>query len=99
MKWYTYIILVVVFLVMGWFTTTGVKSQWVRLGDVFLLGPFLIWAATQVEQWWVKVLLVTFGASTIAYNARNWLTENKPKSITISHPASWGIRRPTSRIH
>lgn len=89
MEGYIIAILVILFLVAGWFTSSGVKSQWVRLGDVFLLGPFLIWVATQVQQRWVKVLLIAFGASTMAYNARNWLHERAPRDVAITHPASW----------
>lgn len=66
-----------VFLVVGWLATTGVKSQWVRLIDVFVYGPFLIWVAFQVKPVWAKVLLLFLGATTITYNARNWLAENK----------------------
>ena len=89
MNWYIIFGLIIIFLVVGWFTTSGIKSQLIRLGDIFLFGPFLIWTATQVEYWWAKVILIAFGASTMAYNARNWLYENRAKNVAISHPSSW----------
>jgi hypothetical protein len=72
-----YVILIVIFLVIGWYSTTGVKSQLVRLGDVFIFGPFLIWCAFMVEARWLKVGLIAFGATTISYNAKNWIHKNR----------------------
>ena len=44
------IVLIAIGLILGYITTTGVKSQWVRLIDVFIYGPLLIWAgATQIK--------------------------------------------------
>lgn len=52
------------------------KSQWVRLLDVFVLGPFMIWYAlstwTTVEPAAAMGLLVA-GVLTIVYNGANWL--------------------------
>lgn len=52
------------------------KSQWVRLLDVFVLGPFMIWYAlstwTAVEPAVAAGLLVG-GVLTIVYNGANWL--------------------------
>ena len=52
------------------------KSQWVRLLDVFILGPFMIWYAlstwTAVEPAVAAGLLVG-GVLTIVYNGANWL--------------------------
>jgi len=52
------------------------KSQSIRLLDVFVLGPWLIWlgardtaALTQRE----RTLLTLAGAATVGYNARNYL--------------------------
>ena len=57
------------------------KSQWVRLLDVFVLGPFMIWyalatvPATQEEdgRYGVAALaLFVAGVLTIVYNGINW---------------------------
>lgn len=75
MKLYVFILLILISLLVGWLTTTGVKSQFVRLGDILLYGPFLIWVATMIEETWIKVILIIMGGTTIAYNARNWFSE------------------------
>ncbi len=49
------------------------KSQTVRLADIFVYGPFMIWAATRKEiPTWGKWLLGSLGIGTIYYNARNY---------------------------
>ena len=62
---------------------TADKSQWVRLLDVFVLGPFMIWyalatapaAATSdtVLPHGVPVALFIAGVLTIVYNGSNWM--------------------------
>jgi hypothetical protein len=90
MQWYVYAILIAIFLVIGWFATKGIKSQFILLANVFVYGPFLIWVATQIEETFVKVFLLLLGATTITYNARNWWQVHTfVKDSTITHPASW----------
>lgn len=51
------------------------KSQPIRLMDVFLLGPFMIWfgiVATEIE-FMFRVGMVASGALTIIYNGLNYL--------------------------
>lgn len=52
------------------------KSQWVRLLDVFVLGPFMIWYAlatwSAVDPLAGLALLIS-GVLTIVYNGANWL--------------------------
>jgi hypothetical protein len=51
-----------------------VKTQMTRLMDVFLLGPFMVYAATKIppKHQAIKCLLVFAGWGTIAYNAHNF---------------------------
>lgn len=50
------------------------KTQTVRLLDVFLIGPVMIWAAVApVVPRSVKLALLIFGVATIVYNGRNYL--------------------------
>jgi len=61
----------------GWFSATGFgKGQGVRLIDIFLYGPYLIYLGMKktytfslIEQ----VFLLFLGATTITYNARNYV--------------------------
>lgn len=50
------------------------KGQIPRLWDVFVLGPAMIWAASQRKPLppAVRVLLFTAGVATIVYNGRNY---------------------------
>ncbi len=57
------------------------KSQPTRLWDVFLLGPFLMWAGTQQRlPQWARTGLVVSGLFTIWYNAENYrrIEQGKP---------------------
>lgn len=77
---FTVQMMVIAGLILGWLVTTGVKTQWVRLLDIILLGPFLIWLAFKVRKpKIVKLLLAFFGSTTISYNLRNYNHERKAK--------------------
>ncbi len=72
------ILLTIVFFVMGWVLATGTgKTQWVRLVDIVLYGPYLIYLSQQSESYQFsdleKVFLLFLGATTITYNLRNYL--------------------------
>ncbi len=51
------------------------KTQRVRLFDVLVLGPFMIWFADQADDspYEARLALAAAGFATIAYNARNYL--------------------------
>ena len=48
------------------------KSQQVRLIDVFLLGPFLMWTGTRARTPTERTVLILSGAGTVLYNWRNY---------------------------
>lgn len=65
-------------LLLGWVSTEGSKSQSIRLLDIFLLGPLMIYVAiTSYFQIVIHptyiLLLLFFGATTISYNLKNYL--------------------------
>jgi len=64
---------------LGWVSTQGTKSQWVRLLDVFVYGPILIYAGYLLwkENVWFAGALILMGASTITYNLRNYIEISK----------------------
>lgn len=55
--------------------TPDVKAQWVRLFDVFVLGPAMVYAATKLprSQQTLAWFIGAMGVSTTLYNGRNWL--------------------------
>ena len=51
------------------------KGQGLRLIDVLVLGPFMIWAGVQRSRSeWVSAALVGAGLLTIGFNLDNYLT-------------------------
>ena len=59
---------------MAWIDTQG-KTQTIRLADVFLIGPLMIWGGAELaDRYPVRGhVLALFGIATIGYNARNYL--------------------------
>jgi len=57
------------------------KTQEIRLMDIFLLSPFLIWfgiTAIGVPQW-AKWVMIMSGILTAWYNGRNYLRKKRKK--------------------
>lgn len=53
----------------------GVKAQPVRLLDVFLIGPMMIWGGSALDESGhpiAGVALALMGLATIGYNGRNY---------------------------
>jgi len=53
------------------------KSQQIRLADVFVIGPTMLWAADRLWRVYkdrnlATVALAIFAVATVLYNARNW---------------------------
>ena len=85
-------LVVVIGLVLGYLTTKGTKSQWIRLIDIFVIGPLMIYLGyhvvlseqTRVSPNWllqiVALVIVFFGATTMTYNLRNYIHQSKNNS-------------------
>jgi len=57
------------------------KTQEIRLMDIFMLAPFLVWfgaTATGVPQW-AKIVMIISGILTAWYNGRNYLRKRRKK--------------------
>ena len=56
-------------------TECDVKGQNIRLVDVFVLGPFMVWVGAKAEgiPAWAKYTMVASGVATIAFNGVNYL--------------------------
>ena len=54
---------------------TSPKTQTVRLGDVFLLAPFMVYAASKIQKGHevTRWVLIAAGVGTALYNAKNYL--------------------------
>lgn len=55
------------------------KTQTIRLIDVGVIGPVMIWAGLQVKPLpqWAKSFMVVTGAATIIYNWRNYQRQQR----------------------
>lgn len=64
------------------------KTQNVRLIDVFVLGPFMIWAGYQLKNDLAKAAMIAAGAATIAYNWQNYEHYSKGGYVPHLHTES-----------
>lgn len=83
------IIAIFVGFALGWMSTTGSKSQYVRLGDIFIFGPIIIYAGLQVEDNdLLSIILIIIGASTMAYNYKNYEAERQKQGQETLPPSA-----------
>ena len=78
---YLLIVLSVVFSIIGWFMSNGhSKTQYVRLVDIFIYGPYLTYLSFQTNYTFTiieKIFLLFLGVTTITYNGNNYLKLSK----------------------
>jgi hypothetical protein len=70
------ILIVIVGLLLGYVSTSGNKTQIIRLVDILIIGPLMIylgWHNYKSEKDWMYLVLIFFGATTITYNWKNYL--------------------------
>lgn len=63
----------------------AIKAQPVRILDVILIGPMMIWfASNNSKPGWAKSLMYFFGITTIIYNGRNYyMIEQRKKQLEL----------------
>lgn len=60
------------------------KSQTIRLIDVFIIAPVIIYAGTQKTlPTWLRISLITIGACTLYYNGKNYLVNKKTNNLIV----------------
>ena len=65
---------VLIGLVLGWISTSGKKSQIIRIMDTFIIGPLMIYVGwKESENIILRLFLIFFGSTTITYNLKNYL--------------------------
>ena len=74
---YLLITLSIIFSILGWILANGnSKTQYVRLLDVFIYGPYLTYLSFQTNYTFnivEKIFLLFLGVTTITYNCKNYL--------------------------
>ena len=63
------------------------KTQTVRLIDVFVLGPFMIWTGLQLKNEYAKTAMIVAGSLTMSYNWQNYRMYEKGPYIPHVHTA------------
>jgi len=55
------------------------KAQWIRLADVFLIGPMMVYFGVKAEKVpaTLRLAMIAAGAGTVIYNGRNYLIIRK----------------------
>ena len=74
---YLLILLSILFSILGWILANGTsKTQYVRLLDIFIYGPYLTYLSFQTNYTFSiieKIFLLFLGVTTITYNGKNYL--------------------------
>lgn len=61
-------------------TPSDIKAQAVRMGDILLFGPLMIYGALgKATPQWMRAAMLAIGAGTILYNAVNFVEIEKRK--------------------
>lgn len=65
-------------------TPSDVKAQAIRLGDILVFGPLMIYGALGKETpQWMRAAMLVIGAGTILYNAINFVEIEKRKETHL----------------
>jgi hypothetical protein len=68
------LVVVALGLYLGHISTDGTKTQAIRLLDVFLIGPLMVYYGHNSSVVSIfSMMLVFFGATTITYNLKNYI--------------------------
>lgn len=65
---------IILFFIIGWVSSTGVKTQFIRFLDVVVYGPVLIYVSLNlIDDPILKLLVLFMGATTMSYNLKNFI--------------------------
>lgn len=67
-------VVVITGLYLGYISTDGTKTQTIRILDIILIGPLMIYFGHTSKHLSIFSMLLTFfGATTITYNLKNYI--------------------------
>lgn len=70
----TQITVIIIGLILGYISTSGVKSQNIRILDIVVIGPLMIYFGYSYQPMNIfSILLIFFGATTVTYNLKNYI--------------------------
>jgi hypothetical protein len=81
----------------------AVKAQWVRLVDVFVLGPAMVLGGAYAARGgapWLGLSVSVGGAATIVYNAVNYgRVKEREAALKAGRPPRWHLyAEPTAQL-
>ena len=80
-------------------TARDIKAQSVRMADVLVFGPLMIYAGLgRATPQWLRVGMVIIGAGTVIYNLANYLTIEREETGALSQ-MQWGPMEKASDLH
>lgn len=80
---------IIVGFIVGFMSTSGSKSQYVRIGDILIFGPIIIYAGLSLKgRPLLSLVLVIIGASTMTYNYKNYREEE-----AVSYDSSQNLQK------
>jgi hypothetical protein len=84
-------LIIVLGLILGYKTTKGVKSQNIRLLDIYVIGPLMIYIGIRyyilpisnksIFDKVFSLILIFCGSTTITYNYRNYIYEKEKNNL------------------
>jgi len=88
-------------------TERDIKAQSVRMADVLVFGPLMIYAGLgRATPMWLRVGMVIIGAGTVLYNLANYLTIEREEAAGLGqmqwgpmHKASADLHRPINLLN
>lgn len=85
-------------------TQRDVKAQTVRIGDILVFGPLMIYAGLgKATPLWVRTGMVIIGVGTIVYNVVNYMTIEREAQIEAGGALGqmqWGpMHRASADLH
>jgi hypothetical protein len=81
--------------------TGDIKAQPVRLADVLVFGPLMVYSGLgKNPPKWVKLGLVVVGVGTILYNLHNWMQVRREQQAQLGQMAHgpWHRRADLERV-
>ena len=80
-------------------TARDIKAQSVRMADVLVFGPLMIYAGLgKATPPWLRVGMVIIGAGTVIYNLANYLTIEREETGALGQ-MQWGPMEKASDLH
>jgi len=81
-------------------TERDIKAQGVRMADVMVFGPLMIYAGLgKATPPWLRVGMVIIGVGTVIYNLANYLTIEREEGGALGQMQAGPMHKATADLH